>query len=160
MADLLEALLQIKALADTPARAAALVRTTDPARWAVRRAPGEWAPVEVLAHLADAEIVFGLRVRLILTSERPALPALDQRTLAERAAYLSWPTAVALERFRLRRAETVELLASCSASELGRVGVHPRRREVSVADLVAIMLAHDTDHLAQMRERLGVLAPA
>jgi len=160
LADLLEALLQIKALADTPARAGDLVRSSDAARWAVRRTPGEWAPVEVLAHLADAELVFGLRVRLILTAERPALPVLAQRALAERAGYLSWSPATALERFRVRRGETVELLASCSADELGRVGVHPVRREITLADVVAIMLAHDTDHLAQMRERLGVDARA
>ncbi len=114
----------------------------------------------MLAHLADVELLFGVRIRLILTSERPALPAFDQRALAERAAYLSWTPAAALERFRVRRGETVELRASCSAAELERVGVHPRRRDVNVADLVAIMLAHDTDHLAQMRARLGVGAGA
>ncbi len=160
MADLLEALLQIKALAGTPGRAAELVRPAPTARGAVRRAPDEWAPVEVLAHLADAELVFGVRVRLILSSERPALPVFDQRALAARARYIDWTPAVALERFRGRRAETVELLASCSAAELERVGLHPVRREVSVADLVAIMLAHDTDHVGQMRERLGAPARA
>jgi uncharacterized damage-inducible protein DinB len=63
---------------------------------------------------------------------------------------------LALERFRNRRGETIELLASCSAEDLERVGLHPLRREVTIADLVAIMLAHDTDHIGQMRERLGL----
>jgi len=45
---------------------------------------------------------------------------------------------------------------SCSAEDLERVGLHPLRREVTIADLVAIMLAHDTDHIGQMRERLGL----
>jgi len=156
VADLLEALLQIKALAETPARIARLVRSADAPRWTVRRSPAEWAPVEVLAHLADAELLFGLRVRMILSADRPLLPVLEQRGLAERARYLSWAPEVALERFTARRGETVELLASCSAPELGRVGVHPVRREVTLADVVAIMLAHDTDHLGQMRERLGL----
>ena len=158
MADLLEALLQIKALAETPARVAELLRSGDPGRWAVRRRPAEWAPVEVLAHLADTELVFGLRVRLIVSADRPPLPVLDQGALAERAGYLAWRPQIALDRFRTRRGETIELLAECSAGELERVGLHPVRREVTLADLVAIMLAHDTDHVGQMRERLGLNA--
>jgi hypothetical protein len=156
VADLLEALLQIKALAATPVRAAELLRSSDPSRWVVRHRSAEWAPIEVLAHLADAELVFGLRVRLIMSADRPSLPVLEQSALAERARYLAWSPALALERFRNRRGETIELLASCSAEDLERVGLHPLRREVTIADLVAIMLAHDTDHIGQMRERLGL----
>lgn len=154
MADLLEALLQIKALAQTPMRAASLLRSTDPSQWTVRRRPDEWAPVEILAHLADAELAFGLGVRLVLSSERPRLPVLEQAVLAERASYISWTPGSALERFRTRREETVELLASCSAEQLERVGLHPVRKAVSVADLVAITLAHDIDHMGQIVERL------
>ncbi len=158
MADLLEALLQIKALAETPARVTELLHSTDADRWTLRRRPAEWAPVEVLAHLADTELLFGLRVRLILSASRPSLPVLEQHALAERAGYLSWPPAMALNRFCVRREETIELLASCSAEDLERVGLHPVRREITLADLVAIMLAHDTDHVGQMRERLGLNA--
>lgn len=146
--------MQIKALAETPPRVAKMLRTAAPEAWVRRPFPGVWAPVEVLAHLADAELLFGLRFRLVLTSERPALPRFEQGALAVRARYLDWPPDLALERFQTRRAETLELLSSCSAGELERVGVHPLRGEVSVADLVALALAHDTDHVAQIRERL------
>ena len=159
MVDVLEALVQIKALAATPSRIAALVDALAPERWVRRPRPGVWAPVEILAHLADGELFFGAQGRLVLTTVRPPLQPLDGGALAERAAYLAWPPALALERFRTRRGETVELLSSCSVAELGRVGVHPARGEVSVADLVALALAHDTDHVAQMRERLGAGLP-
>jgi uncharacterized damage-inducible protein DinB len=155
MVDDLEAFVQIRALAETPARVAALVTSTAAERWTQRPRSGVWAPVEVLAHLADTEIFLAARVHLVLTSERPLLPTFEGAALAKRAAYLSWPPALALTRFRTRRGETIELLSSCSAAELARVGVHPRRGEVSVADLVALALAHDTDHVAQIRERLG-----
>jgi uncharacterized damage-inducible protein DinB len=154
MADLLEALVQIHALAGTPSRVEPLLREAAPELWTRRPAAGVWAPVEVLAHLADAESLLGVRVRLVLTGERPPLPCIDGAALAERAAYLAWPPALALERFRARRGETVELLSSCTADDLERAGVHPARGAVSVADLVALALAHDTDHLGQMRERL------
>ena len=159
MADLLEALVQIKALAETPPRVAALLRRAAPEAWTRRPALGMWTPVEVLAHLADAELFFGTRTRLVLTSERPFLQPFQGAVLAELAGYNSWPPAVAFERFRSRRAETLELLSSCSAAGLARVGVHPVRGETSVADLVALALAHDTDHVGQMRDRLGLQTP-
>jgi uncharacterized damage-inducible protein DinB len=155
MADVLEALVQIRALAHTPSRIAALVTAAAPERWARRPRTGVWAPVEVLAHLADAELVFGARLRLVLTTDRPALQPFDGAALAGRAAYLGWPPELALERFRTRRGQTTERLLACSAAELARVGVDPTRGEVTVADLVALALAHDTDHVAQMRERLA-----
>jgi uncharacterized damage-inducible protein DinB len=160
MADLLEALVQIKALAETPPRVAALLRRAAPEAWTRRPRPGVWAAVEVLAHLADTELFYGTRVRLVVTGDRPFLQPFEGAILAERAGYISWPPAVAFERFRTRRAETLELLSGCSATELERVGVHPARGEISVADLVALMLAHDTDHVGQIRERLGLEPPA
>jgi uncharacterized damage-inducible protein DinB len=159
VADLLEALVQIRALAETPQRVADLLRRAAPEAWTRRPGPGVWAPVEVLAHLADTELFYATRVRLILTGERPLLQPFDGAVLAQRAHYLAWPPGLALERFRSRRTETLELFSTCSAAELERVGVHPLRGETSVADLVALALAHDTDHVGQMRERLG-LTPA
>jgi hypothetical protein len=156
MADVLEALVQIKALAETPPRLAGLLRSAAPDAWARRPRPGVWAPVEVLAHLADSELFYGTRVRLVLTGDRPFLQPFEGAILAERAGYISWPPPVAFERFRTRRAETLELLSSCSAVELARVGLHPLRGEMGVADLVALMLAHDTDHVGQIRERLAL----
>ncbi len=158
MADLLEALVQIKALAETPPRVAALLRRATPEAWTRRPAPGVWAPVEVLAHLADTELFYGTRVRLVLTGDRPFLQPFEGAILAERAGYMSWAPTVAFERFRTRRAETLELLSGCSATELERVGVHPVRGEITVADLVALALAHDTDHVGQIRERLALEA--
>jgi uncharacterized damage-inducible protein DinB len=156
MADLLECLLQIKALRETLGRLKHLADAAPAANWGIRPAPQVWAPVEVVAHLADMELVFGVRVRQILTMERPGLLSVDPPALAMRADYTNWSLALALDRFLRRRAETLELLDSCSASELERIGVHPRRGDMTVADLVALMLAHDIDHVGQIRERLGL----
>jgi hypothetical protein len=159
MADLLECLLQIKALRETLGRLEDLVGAVPAARWDIRPAPQTWAPLEVVAHLADVELVHGVRLRQVLTMERPPLLAVDPRVLAVRADYRSWALPLALDRFAVRRVETLELLDSCRADELERFGVHPRRGAMTVADLVAFMLTHDIDHLGQIRERLGLLVP-
>ncbi|MFH1177227.1 MAG: DinB family protein [Acidobacteriota bacterium] len=155
MADLLECLVQIRALKETPRRIAELLAGVTEEAWRRRPAAGVWAPVEVLAHLADVELLNGVRVRLMLTGAEPGLPLFDQEALAARARYLEWQPQFAFARFTARRAETLELLDGCSAAELERTGVHPRRGRMTVADLVALMLAHDTAHVGQLRERLG-----
>lgn len=156
MADLLECVIQIKGLADTPRRLVETAARVPEDRWRLRPSPDVWAPVEVLAHLADLELVYGARLRAMLTLDRPSLQQVDGRQLASRARYLDWPLAMALDRFRRRREETVELLDRCSAEDLGRCGLHPSRGSMTVADLVAVMLAHDTDHVGQIRRRLGL----
>jgi uncharacterized damage-inducible protein DinB len=152
---ILECLVQIRGLRETPQRLAALHRETPEASWGRRPAPEVWAPVEVVAHLADSELFFGVRLRLMLATERPALPRFDfGAALAARAGYLAWPAGAALERFRARREENLELLDACSAADLGRLGVHPERGPITVSDLVALMMAHDTEHAGQLRARL------
>jgi uncharacterized damage-inducible protein DinB len=158
MADLLECLIQIKGLRETCTRLEEMLQHYPMRLWLQRPRTQKWTPAEIVAHLADAETFFGVRVRLMLTAEHAFLPAFEQERLAARARYSEWPPLLALARFRTRREETLELLEGCSADELARTGEHPRRGVITVADLVAIMLAHDTGHFGQARERLALAA--
>jgi uncharacterized damage-inducible protein DinB len=155
VADLLECLAQIKALAETVPRLGALVRAASDERWRVRPAPGVWAPVEVLAHLADFELIYGARLLGMISADTPHLQAIDPAALARRSGYLGRAPEAELGRFAVRRADTLAALGRCSAAELERTGVHPRRGVITVADLVAGMLAHDTTHVGQIRQRLA-----
>ncbi len=154
MADLLECLIQIKGLAETPRRVETLLREAAKDRWRARPASGGWAPIEILGHLADMELIFGVRLRLMLLADRPLLPHLDSDRLAARSRYLQWAPAVAAARFTERRRENLELLDTCSADELNRVGIHPDGHAGTVADLIAALLAHDTSHIGQLVQRL------
>jgi hypothetical protein len=156
VADLLECVIQMKGLAESAGRLAKMAQDTAEPRWRLRPSPGVWAPIEVLGHLADFEVVVGARLRAMLTVDEPPLQQIDGARLAERARYLDWPLARALERFERRRRENLELLETCSAEDLGRTGVHPARGRLTVADVVAVVLAHDTDHLGQIRTRLAL----
>jgi len=48
--------------------------------------PGKWSIVQVLQHLADSDLVWGWRVRLILAHDRPQITGYDQDLWAERAS--------------------------------------------------------------------------
>jgi hypothetical protein len=146
VADLLECLIQIKGVAETPRRLG------------VRLAAGASGPprprrgASVARALAEAEACFGQCLAMMVNEERPRLPALPRVAFDDREAGdvgdAAEPSSARWhEQFSARRAATVAVLERCSAEQLGRVGLEPSRGPMTVADLVALMLAHDTDCL-------------
>src|SRR5438034_820199 len=43
-----------------------------------REAPGKWSINQVLQHLADSDLVWGWRLRMVLSHDRPAITGYDQ----------------------------------------------------------------------------------
>ena len=140
MADLLECLIQIKGVADTPRRLAARVRSA----LGMGR---ESEAATVVARLAAAEARFASCLEAMLAEDRPSLPPLD---LASPDAGLDRPLTDAMQTFAWRRDQVVRVLEKCSAEDLNRLGFEPSRGPMTVADLVAVMLAHDTDQLGRL----------
>jgi len=155
MADLLECLLQIKGLRETADRVAALVKSVDANRWNHAPGPDEASAADLLVRLAEIEILHGVWLRLMLASARPALPIFDEHGLVN-LGRCHWEAKEALERFLVRRHDNLELLDTCSANDLCRTGVHPIRRDMTIADLVALMLATDVERLGEIRRALGM----
>jgi hypothetical protein len=151
VADLLECLIQIKGLADTPRRLAqrAAEFASSPSSPATALEGG----VETARRLLAAETQFRGALSLMLTRDRPALAILpgDAMAGAAPAAGVPGESFNACQRaFAAERAETVRMLDACSAEQLNRTGFDPLRGPVTVADLVAAMLAHDTDRLGDL----------
>jgi hypothetical protein len=140
VADLLECLIQIKGVADTPRRLAARVR-------AAAAGGREQDAADVAARLAMAEARFSSCLALMLAQDRPPLPSLDLSALDVDPGR---PLGDWMQAFSWRREEVVRALEKCSAEDLNRVGFEPSRGPMTVADLVALMLAHDTDQLGRL----------
>jgi len=140
MADLLECVIQIKALADTPRRLAL--------RLAESMSGGASDPLPLLHDLLAYEAWLQGSVEAGLAASDP-LVAAEPRF--DRALLPTSPTespGALLARFAARRELTVRRLDSLTAAELcAGVRVSGRGR-TTVADLVALTLAHDTDCIA------------
>lgn len=113
-------------------------------------APGKWSVRHVLRHLADSEIVWGYRLRLVLAQERPALTGYDQDAWASRLGYEEAEVAEALEEFAVLRRGHLRLLNGASGRDLQRVGVHAERGEETVEHMVRLYAGHDLLHLRQI----------
>ncbi len=122
----------------------------------LERAQAEgWTARQVLAHLADHELMAATRVRLVLSKDRPALPAYGQEEFTERFSGLETPTE-ALERFAVNRAGTLRVLGAMLPEDWERAGVHPDRGEETLRRTMEFLVRHDRGHLAQLRRAAGV----
>lgn len=128
----------------------ALLRDVDDATARRRPASGDWAIVESVAHLADVEERFLARIRLMLDEDRPVLVAFDQAALADERDYRSFPLDPEVRRFETLRAEQIALLEPLPAVAWTRAGQHQEHGTVTIQDLVAHLVAHDTAHLAEI----------
>jgi hypothetical protein len=112
--------------------------------------PGGWSVVGVVEHLADAELVFGYRLRQILTLNRPALESFDQDRWAAIGAYNDGDVAVALDAFAALRHRHLRLWSNVSGASWERVGVHGDRGAESLREMVRIVAGHDLAHRQQI----------
>jgi len=120
--------------------------------------PEKWSMAQVLQHLADTELVWGWRLRLILAQDRPPLTGFDQDLWAERLGYDETEPLESIETFTVLRRGNLRLLDRATAADDTRVGVHVERGEESVAHLRRLNAGHDLLHLRQIaRVRSAVL---
>jgi len=134
----------------TPAALRAAVAGMDGAALRTPEAPGKWAAIQVLRHLADSEIVFAFRVRMMLAHDRPNVIAYDQDAWASAMRYGDADAAEALDEFETLRRGNLRLIHDAPPEVLARTQQHPERGEESIAHTVRMYAGHDTLHLAQV----------
>jgi hypothetical protein len=140
----------LKALRAGPVILRGLVRDVASADLRRRPADGEWAIIEVVAHLADTEERALARTRRMLHEDVPQLAAYDPHALSIERGYLDLDLAGELDRYASLRAETVEVLAGLDDAGWARVGQHGEHGAITVEDLAAHTAGEDADHFAQI----------
>lgn len=123
-----------------------------------RPAPGKWSIAEIVAHLADAELAMGWRLRSMLATPGVALAWWDQDQWASRLGYAARPVGESAAFFRALRMANLHLLVGVPRRWWDAcTGVHEVRGRQTVAEFVALEAAHDLNHLRQID---GILAQA
>lgn len=121
-------------------------------------APGKWSVVEVVQHLADAELMMSVRLRTTVADDRPRLAGYDQDAWADRLRYRDVPLAGALDQLAGLRRANLRWLATLSEAERRRVAVHAERGEESVERMIRLLAGHDLVHrrqIARVRRAIG-----
>ncbi len=118
-----------------------------------------WSVLQILRHLADSEVVYGYRLRLIVADAAPpAIPGYDQDAWAGTLHYHRGTVAEAVEDLRCGRRMTLRLFESLEGDEWERYGLHSERGEESVRRIATLLAAHDVNHerqIKRVREAIG-----
>ena len=132
-------------------------RRPEPA--ATRGADGDgWSVLHTLRHLADSEVVYGYRIRLIVADDAPAIPGYDQDAWAGRLVYDRGTVAEAVEDVAAGRRMTLRLLRALPPADWDRYGVHSERGRESVRRIATLLAAHDLNHERQIARTRAALS--
>ena len=146
----------LKQLAQTPATLGKLVKGLDAAGWKRSYGPGKWTIRQIVAHLRDCELVYGVRIRLMISEESATLTPFDQDRWANATSYAKQDAKQAFETLKLLRATNAEMLKLAGKAALARRGHHGDYGAIEVGQYARHILAHDRNHLAQIeRARKG-----
>jgi hypothetical protein len=120
-----------------------------------RPAPDKWSVGEILAHLAEAEIVGGFRMRMILGAPGTPIAAFDQDAWVISGHYAQRDPRKSVEQFRVVREANLALLKSLTPEQWKQYGMHSERGQETIEHIVRMFAGHDLNHLGQIEAILG-----
>jgi hypothetical protein len=144
----------LKIQADTPKKLGRLIQRASSAKLRKKPAPGKWSAAEILAHLADCEIVTGWRMRQILGAPGTPIQAFDQEAWAAAGHYEKRDAHKSLEQFRVAREANLMLLKSLTPEQWKHHGMHAERGVETIEHIVRMNAGHDINHTRQIERIL------
>lgn len=140
----------IKVQRQTAPNLAKAIRGLTPAQLRWKPEPGKWSIAEIMAHLADAEIVASWRMRLILGANGTTIQPFDQDVWASVFQYGKRDPKLSLETFRVLRENNLAMLKALPKEAWENYGMHLERGKESIAHLTRMFAGHDTNHVRQV----------
>src|SRR5882724_10457239 len=115
-------------------------------------APGKWSIRQIVAHLADGELVGAHRLRQVIAEDEPTLIAFNQDAWTANLDYARRKPKQSLETFRRIRSENYELLKGLPESAFERAGNHTENGRVTLLQLLEGYASHAETHARQLQQ--------
>ncbi len=117
--------------------------------------PGKWSIAEIVAHLADAEIVASWRMRSVIGSSGIAIQPFDQDVWTSVFQYAKRDPKQSVEVFRVLRENNLSMLKALPRDDWEKFGMHLERGKETIAHQARMFAGHDTNHVRQIE---GIVA--
>ena len=144
--------------ANTPKKLERLVEGINEATLRQRPTPQRWSIAEIIAHLADAEIAIGWRLRIILGSPGTAIQGFDQDSWISALHYETREVRKDLVQHRVLREANLELLRTLTPEQWKHFGIHSERGQESIERIARMTAGHDLNHIQQIEAILAMTA--
>ena len=140
----------LKVLAATPKKLERLVKGLSTAKLRKRPAPEKWSIAEILAHLADVEIVISWRMRSVLGAPGTPVQAYDQNAWVTALHYDKRDPRKDLEQQRILREANLAMLKTLTPAQWKQFGMHSERGQESIEKIARMTAGHDLNHIQQI----------
>jgi hypothetical protein len=138
-------------MAAAPKKLEGLIKGVSTSKMRRKPAPGKWSISEIVAHLADTELVGGYRIRTILGAPGGPIQAFDQDVWAANMEYQKRDAKKSLELYRALRLANLALLKSLTPQQWKQYGMHAERGQESIETIVRMFAGHDINHREQVK---------
>lgn len=119
----------------------------------------EWTVAQNVHHVADSHMNAYVRLKRILSEERPLLAGYDQDAWAGMADY-DQPISVSLNLVRNLHTRWVAVLESLTVEQRERIGIHSENGEITPDSIADLYATHGEGHLDQIRRTLAAAPSA
>lgn len=120
-----------------------------------RETPAAWTILEVMCHLKDFEVVFIERVETMLKKITPTFTLFDQNAAIVENKYSEQTLSEVVQAFSLYRERTLSLFKNLEPQQWQRMGLHPKKGRMSMADMPENLIFHDSKHIRQVSRILA-----
>lgn len=133
-----------------------IMRHVSPAQASTLRDGADgWTILEVLCHLRDFDQIFYDRAVQIRDTDEPALQPRDHEQMVMDGNYNAQDLADVLATLQASRQRYLAFFEGLAEDQWQRAGIHPERGRFTLADALAQVATHDSDHIEQLTRILA-----
>jgi hypothetical protein len=140
----------LKILASTPKKIGKLIKKVKKKTLYLKPAPHKWSVAEIIAHLAETEIVMGWRYRSVAEKNEVKIQSFDQNKWAKNSDYEKSDVDEMLEMYRVVRRANLAFLKNLPKEKFEQYGMHEERGKETIAHIIRMEAGHDLNHLRQI----------
>ncbi len=145
----------LKAQAAAAKKLGNLMKGVPAAKLRKKPAPDKWSVSEIIAHMADTEIVIGWRIRSIIGAPGTHIQAYDQDAWSAAGMYAKRDPRKSLAQFSAVREANLGFYKSLSKEQWKHFGIHAERGEESIERIAKMIAGHDINHILQIERILS-----
>jgi len=144
----------LKVLKTTPKKIKQLINGVKKTVLAKKPSPERWSVAEIVAHLAETELVLGWRYRSIAEKNGVVIQSFEQDDWAKNSRYGKSNVEEMLEMYSVLRNANLNFLAGLPKEKFENYGMHQERGKETIAHLINLEAGHDLNHFKQIEKIL------
>ncbi len=140
----------LKVLSSTAGRLKQLTKGLKKKQLRFKPASETWSITQIVAHLADAELVGAFRLRMMVSQSGSPIQAYDQGLWANTMNYENADVKEKIKLFSTLRNGQLAIWKSLKDDEWEKFGMHAERGKETIERFAQLYAGHDINHLNQI----------